>query len=68
MKRAGKISLYQQVADNLNKKGIKPFSAREWKATNIQSIVYGHIKNDQVMDEVHRVFRKHNLEVKCKNS
>ncbi len=68
MARAGKISLYQQVADSLNKKGIKPFSAREWKATNIQSIVYGKIKNDQVMDEVHRIFRKNNVQLKCKNS
>jgi hypothetical protein len=68
MSRARKISLYQEVADSLNKKGIKPFSAREWKATNIQSIVYGKIKNDQVMAEVHRIFRKNNVQLKCKDS
>jgi hypothetical protein len=68
MAKAGRISLYQQVADSLNKKGIKPFSAREWKSTNIQSVAYGKIKNDQVMAEINRIFRKHNLEIKCKSS
>ncbi len=68
MKRPGRVSLYQQVANNLNKKGIKPFSAREWKATNVQSVAYGHIINEQAMAEINKVFRKHNLELKCKSS
>jgi len=40
-----KLDIYKQAADRLNKKGIKPFSAREWNVPNIQSVVYGKIKN-----------------------
>jgi hypothetical protein len=47
-----KLNLYQEVADNLNKKGVMPFSARQWSMPLVQSVVYGKIKNQQVMDEV----------------
>ena len=47
-----KLNLYQEVADNLNKKGIMPFSARQWSMPLVQSVVYGKVKNQQVMDEV----------------
>jgi len=50
-----KMSLYQQVADNLNKMGYQPFSAREWKAHNVQSIVSRKLDNKIVWDEIRKV-------------
>jgi hypothetical protein len=50
-----KLNLYQEVADNLNKKGVMPFSARQWSMPLVQSVVYGKVKNEVVMDEVKRV-------------
>ena len=47
-----KLNLYQEVADNLNKKGVMPFSARQWSMPLVQSVVYGKIKNEEVMHEV----------------
>jgi len=32
--------IHQAVADSLNKKGILPFSAREWNVQNVQQVVY----------------------------
>jgi predicted aldo/keto reductase-like oxidoreductase len=40
------------VADNLNKKGVMPFSARQWSMPLVQSVVYGKVNNQQVMDEI----------------
>lgn len=50
-----KLNLYQEVADNLNKKGVMPFSARQWSMPLVQSVVYGKINNQEVMDEVKKV-------------
>lgn len=50
-----KLNLYQEVADNLNKKGVMPFSARQWSMPLVQSVVYGKINNEEVMEEVKRV-------------
>jgi hypothetical protein len=50
-----KLNLYQEVADNLNAKGVMPFSARQWSMPLVQSVVYGKVKNEVVMDEVKRV-------------
>jgi predicted aldo/keto reductase-like oxidoreductase len=47
-----KLNLYQEVADNLNKKGVMPFSARQWSMPLVQSVVYGKVNNQQVMDEI----------------
>lgn len=49
------MTLYQQVAENLNKKGYQPFSAREWKAHNVQSIVSRKLDDKVVWDEIQRV-------------
>jgi hypothetical protein len=56
-----KLNLYQEVADNLNKKGVMPFSARQWSMPLVQSVVYGKIKNDEVMDEVKLVMESKQL-------
>jgi len=55
-----KSNIHQAVADSLNKKGILPFSAREWNVLNIQQVVYwntrnresGYVKYPEVMREV----------------
>jgi hypothetical protein len=56
-----KLNLYQEVADNLNKKGVMPFSARQWSMPLVQSVVYGKIKNNEVMDEVKKVMESKQL-------
>jgi hypothetical protein len=55
-----KMNIHQAVADSLNKKGILPFSAREWNVLNVQQVVYwntrnkgeGYVKYPEVMAEV----------------
>lgn len=50
-----KMSLYAQVAENLNNKGILPFSARSWNTPLVQSVAYGKIKYPEVMEEIIKV-------------
>lgn len=52
------MDLYRQVAENLNQMGYEPFSAREWKAHNIQSIVSKKIENKVVWDEINKVSKQ----------
>lgn len=47
-----KLDLYKEVADRLNRKGIKPFSAREFSMPLVQQVVYGKIKNEDVKEEI----------------
>ena len=47
-----KLDLYKEVADRLNSKGVKPFSAREFSMPLVQQVVYGKIKNEDVMEEI----------------
>ena len=54
-----KLDLYKEVADRLNRKGIKPFSAREFSMPLVQQVVYGKIKNDDVMDEIKELMLEH---------
>ncbi len=49
------MSLYAQVAENLNNKGILPFSARSWNTPLVQSVAYGKIKYPEVMEEIIKV-------------
>lgn len=46
------MELYKEVADRLNRKGIKPFSAREFSLPLVQQVVYGKVKNEDVMEEI----------------
>lgn len=39
------MTKYNLVAESLNKKGILPFSAREWNCQNVQAIYYYNRKN-----------------------
>jgi hypothetical protein len=47
-----KMDMYKEVAERLNRKGVKPFSAREFSMPLIQQVVYGKVKNEDVMDEI----------------
>ena len=40
-----KMDMYKEVAERLNRKGVKPFSAREFSMPLIQQVVYGKVKN-----------------------
>jgi len=61
-----KSNIHQAVADSLNKKGILPFSAREWNVLNVQQVVYwntrnresGYVKYPEVMREVQIIAKK----------
>ena len=46
------MDMYKEVAERLNRKGVKPFSAREFSMPLIQQVVYGKVKNEDVMDEI----------------
>jgi len=47
-----KLDLYKEVADRLNSKGVKPFSAREFNMPLVQQVVYGKVRNEDVMAEI----------------
>jgi hypothetical protein len=51
MPRIKKMSIYKEVAERLNAKGILPFSAREWSTGLVQQTVYGKLNYPEVMDE-----------------
>ena len=61
-----KSNIHQAVADSLNKKGILPFSAREWNVLNVQQVVYwntrnkgeGYVKYPEVMKEVQLIAKQ----------
>lgn len=47
-----KMVAYQLVADRLNKKGILPFSARQWSSGLVQQAVYGKVNYPEVTKEL----------------
>lgn len=53
-----KMVAYQQVADRLNKKGILPFSARQWSSGLVQQTVYGKVKYPEVMEELKLIMQE----------
>ena len=62
MARIKKMNIYKQVADNLNAKGILPFSAREWSTGLVQQTVYGKLNYPEVMEELKSVMVENNYE------
>jgi hypothetical protein len=58
MQKIRKMNLYQQVADNLNKKGILPFSAREWTSGNVQRILRHKLNEPAVFEEFANVTKQ----------
>ena len=53
-----KMVAYQLVADRLNKKGILPFSARQWSSGLVQQAVYGKVKYPEVMEELKLIMQE----------
>lgn len=53
-----KMVAYQLVADRLNKKGILPFSARQWSSGLVQQTVYGKVKYPEVMEELKLIMQE----------
>ena len=56
------MNIYKQVADNLNAKGVLPFSAREWSTGLVQQTVYGKLNYPEVMEELKSVMVENNYE------
>jgi hypothetical protein len=54
-----KMNVYQQCADRLNAKGIKPFSARQWSLPLVQQTVYGKVKYPEVMEEIKLIMQEY---------
>jgi hypothetical protein len=50
---------YQQVADRLNKKGILPFSARQWSSGLVQQAVYGKVNYPEVTLELRELMNEY---------
>lgn len=59
MTRIKKMSIYQQCAERLNAKGIKPFSAREWTTAIVQQTVYGKVNYPEVLEEIKSIYNEH---------
>jgi hypothetical protein len=54
-----KMFAYQQVADRLNKKGILPFSARQWSSGLVQQAVYGKVNYPEVTLELRELMNEY---------
>jgi hypothetical protein len=50
------MNVYQQCAERLNAKGIKPFSAREWTTAIVQQTVYGKVNYPEVLAEIKSIY------------
>jgi hypothetical protein len=60
--RIKKMSIYKEVAERLNAKGILPFSAREWSTGLVQQTVYGKLNYPEVMEELKALMIENNYE------
>ena len=60
MAKIKKMEMYRIVAENLNRKGIMPFSAREWQAHNVQSFVSRGLKDPVILAEINQVSKQKN--------
>jgi hypothetical protein len=58
MMKIKKMVAYQEVANRLNKKGILPFSARQWSSGLVQQTVYGKVKYPEVMEELKLIMQE----------
>jgi hypothetical protein len=60
MAKIKKMEMYRIVAENLNRKGVMPFSAREWQAHNVQSFVSRGLKDPVIVAEINQVSKQLN--------
>lgn len=63
MTRIKKMNVYQQCAERLNAKGIKPFSAREWTTAIVQQTVYGKVNYPEVLEEIKSIYNEHGIKI-----
>jgi hypothetical protein len=63
MIRIKKMNVYQQCAERLNAKGIKPFSAREWNIGIVQQTVYGKLNYPEVLEEIKSIYNEHGIKI-----
>jgi hypothetical protein len=49
------MEVYKEAADRLNERGVKPFSARQFSLPLVQQVMYGKVKNEDVVEEVRKV-------------
>jgi hypothetical protein len=63
MTRIKKMNVYQQCAERLNAKGIKPFSAREWNIGIVQQTVYGKLNYPEVLEEIKSIYNEHGIKI-----
>jgi hypothetical protein len=57
------MNVYQQCAERLNAKGIKPFSAREWNIGIVQQTVYGKLNYPEVLEEIKSIYNEHGIKI-----
>jgi hypothetical protein len=63
MTRIKKMNVYQQCAERLNAKGIKPFSAREWTTAIVQQTVYGKVNYPEVLEEIKSIYNENGIRI-----
>ncbi len=52
-----KLKMYAEVADILNRKGIRPYTAREWNMPIVRGILYGNVKNKEIKQLVEKEYQ-----------
>ncbi len=57
------MNVYQQCAERLNAKGIKPFSAREWTTAIVQQTVYGKVNYPEVLEEIKSIYNENGIRI-----
>jgi hypothetical protein len=58
--KLGKMEIYQQIADELNRKNILPPTARSWKGHNVQSFVSRRCQDPIVKSVINQFFTQAN--------
>lgn len=58
--RKGRMELYQEIADELNRMNILPPTARHWKGHNVQSFVSRGCQDPIVKSVINEFFTKAN--------
>jgi hypothetical protein len=58
--KLGKMEVYQQIADELNRKNILPPTARLWKGHNVQSFVSRRCQDPIVKSVINQFFTQAN--------
>ncbi len=49
------MEVYKEAAERLNSRGVMPFSARKFSLPLVQQVMYGKVKNEDVVEEVRKI-------------